>query len=169
MFTKEQREVWDKVQGPGLYTIDGLSAYDYLCHRIKWMLLNGPDRYTVLLIGMDHERAAFIAKMWEMGVIEKPVWEPEFFGFQDRLDPGNDEDDLPGSCHLNSEDDTEDFCNFIRNSRAKSYNRVCAVVILNEGDDFKCIDKLLKIPVLMHGETTVSGRATHLVKPQSPW
>jgi hypothetical protein len=59
--------------------------------------------------------------------------------------PDGGDEDVPRS--LASEVDTEDFCNFIRNSRAKGYWPVPAVVLLGEEDQLKYVDKILKIPV----------------------
>jgi hypothetical protein len=143
-FTKVQKEAWDKVIGPGLYDVFGDGGYDYLCKRIEDMLLYGNDRYTFLLIGSDLRREEFLRTMAALDLFEWPAWEPLFFCFQDR-EKGNDGEYYPPS--LNSEDDTDRFCNFIRNAQTNQYNRVGAVLVLGEEDEIKHIDKLLKIPV----------------------
>lgn len=148
-YTKEQREAWDKITGPGLYTVEGDAAYLYVCHRIKWMVLDRADPKTIILIGTADERERFLKVMIEEGVLEVGEIEPWFFFYQDYI-PDGDDDYVPRS--LWSENDTEDFCNFIRHSRAKAYWPVGAVVLLGEQDQLKYVDKLLKIPV-WHGST----------------
>lgn len=151
-YTKEQREEWDKVTEPGLYSVIGDAAYQYLCHRIKWMLLDRGDPKTIVLIGTDDERERFIKVLIEEGVIEFGEFHPWLFFYNDYLPEGEIKDEYgyyPRSTA--SEVDTEDFCNFIRHSRTKGFWPVGAVVILNEncGDEKsqKYLDRLLKIPV----------------------
>lgn len=143
-YTKEQREEWDKVTGPGLYSVEGEAAYQYVCHLIKWMLLDRADPKTIILIGTEDERARFLKTMIDEGVLEVGEIEPWFFFYQDYI-PDGDDDYVPRS--LASEVDTEEFCNFIRHSKAKSYWPVGAVVLLGEQDQLKHVGKLLKIPV----------------------
>src|SRR5205814_4264563 len=82
--TKEQREAWDKITGPGLYKVFGGGGYQYLCNRIKWMVLNAGDPHTVLLIGTDEDRAGFLKVMIEEGALDGPGdIEPWFFAFED--------------------------------------------------------------------------------------
>ena len=145
-YTKEQREAWDKITGPGLYNVEGEQAYQYLCHLIKWLVIDKTDPHTVLVIGEDKPKAEFFKHMSEEGVIDGVVWEPEFFCYPDyRSDPNDEASIVPRS--LWSEEDTETFCNFIRNARVKSYHNVAAVVLLEENDQLKHVDRLLKIPV----------------------
>jgi hypothetical protein len=149
-YTKEQREAWDKITGPGKYTVIGPAGYSYLAHLIKWMVINAGDPHTILLIGTDEERADFIKLMIEEGAIDGPAdIEPWFFFFQDYEDPNDEGEYYPRS--TGSEVDTEKFCDFIRHATTNKYFPVGAVVILDEGygDDKsqKYLDRLLKIPV----------------------
>jgi hypothetical protein len=148
-YTKEQREAWDKITGPGLYTVYGDGGYSYLVNRIKWVLLDKGDPHTVLLIGSEDERARLLKLMIEEGVIDGPAdIEPWFFAFQDCLDK---EDGEYYARSTGSEVDTERFCDFIRHATTNTYFPVGAVVILDEacGDDKsqKYLDRLLRIPV----------------------
>ncbi len=149
--TTEQHEAWDKITGPGLYTVLGDGGYSYLVKRIKWLVINAGDPHTVLLIGTEEERARFLQRMIEEGAIDGPAdIEPWFFAFQDYLDQKeNDGEYYPRS--TGSEVDTERFCDFIRHATTNKYFPVGAVVILAEacGDDKsqKYLDRLLKIPV----------------------
>jgi hypothetical protein len=144
-YTKEQREEWDKVTGPGLYTVLGQAGYQYLLHRIKWMLLDRGDPKTILLIGTDDYRARFLKFMVEMGVVDFGVSEPDFFFRMDYVPEGEDSDEYY-SRSTASAVDTDDFCDFIRHSRAKGYWPIGAVVILDEPTQ-PYLDRLLKIPV----------------------
>src|SRR5579859_7421667 len=149
-YTKEQREAWDKITGPGLYKVYGDGAYLYLVHRIKWVLLDRGDPHTVLLIGTDEERSRFLKLMIEEGVIDGPCdIEPWFFAFQDYEDDKEEGEYNPRSTA--SEVDAEMFCDFIRHATTKKYFPVGAVVILNEDyggeKSQKYLDRLLKVPV----------------------
>jgi hypothetical protein len=147
-YTKEQREAWDKVVGPGLYTVIGDGGYSYLVNRIKWMVLDKGDPHTVLVIGSDEDKATFLQQLADEGVFEWPAWEPDFFCFEDYSKDDGDDD---WSRSTGSEVDTEKFCDFIRHATTNKYFPVGAVVILDEGygDDKsqKYLDRLLKIPV----------------------
>jgi hypothetical protein len=144
-FTKEQREQWDKITGPGLYDVIGDGAYDYLCERIRNLLFDGADLHTFLLIGEVDAHERFLKKMQALDV------DPEYFySFFDREQANGDEYYL----NLNSLDDTEKFCNLIRQPKATGQHRIGAVVLLNVGEETKHIDKILKVPVLMNGATT---------------
>lgn len=143
-YTKEQQEAWDKITGPGLYTVEGEQAYQYVCNRIKWLVIDRSDPKTILLIGTHDERKRFLQAMIDCGALEVGEIEPWFF-FYDDYAPDGDDDYVPRS--LWSVADTEDFCNFIRNSRAKGYWPMGAVVLLGEEDQLKHVDKILKIPV----------------------
>jgi hypothetical protein len=145
--TKEQRKAWDKVTGPGLYTVEGEQAYQYVCDRIKWLVIDKSDPHTVLLIGEDKHKEAFLKQMIERGVIDDIIAAPEFKMYPDyQPDPADDDNIVPRS--LWSENDTDDFCNFILNADPKvnGYYKVAAVVLLGEQDQLKHVDKLLKIP-----------------------
>lgn len=155
-YTKEQREAWNKInQGAGLYNAEGRGAYEYVLWLIKWLLLDKSDPHTVLLIGRNKHKAAFLQKMIEEGVINDVlVAEPEFKMYRDYdpeqpdrpLDEVDEEDHENRGCH--SENDTEAFCNFILNADPKvnGYNKVAAVVLLEQEYSLKYVDKLLKIP-----------------------
>ena len=144
-FTKEQKEQWDKITGPGLYDVIGDGAYDYLCERIRNLLFDGADLHTFILIGAHEEKARFLKTMNDLAV------DPDYFYyFEDREQANGDEYYL----NLNSLDDTERFCKLIRQPEATGHHRIGAVVILNCGEETKHIDKLLKVPVLMNGATT---------------
>jgi hypothetical protein len=144
---KELREEWDKVTGPGLYTVYGDAAYQYMCERIKWISLDRGNPHTILVIGDGDEKARFFEKMVEMGVIEFGEFHPWFFFYNDYL-PEGEEDYEPRSTR--SEVDTERFCDFIRRSVELEFHPVDSVVILDEsvGDEQgqKYLDRLLKIP-----------------------
>jgi hypothetical protein len=147
---KEQQEAWDKVVGPGLYNVYGDGGYQYLCNRIKHVVLNTGDPHTVLLIGTEEERARFLKVMIEEGAIDGPTdIEPWFFAFQDYEDAKDEGGYNPRSTA--SEVDTEKFCDFIRHATTNSYFPVGAAVILNEDyggeKSQKYLDRLLKIPV----------------------
>jgi|SRR5580658_5012547 hypothetical protein len=144
---KELREEWDKVTGPGLYSVLGDAAYQYMCERIKWISTDRSDPHTILVIGTDDEKIRFFKQMVEMGVLDEGEFHPWFFFYNDYVPEGED-DDQPRSTR--SEVDTEDFCNFIRNARIKQFHPIAAVVILYEDSGEgtqKHLDKLLKIPV----------------------
>jgi hypothetical protein len=144
-FTKEQKEQWDKITGPGLYDVIGDGAYDYLCERIRNLLFDGADLHTFILIGAHEEKARFLKTMNDLAV------DPDYFYyFEDREQANGDEYYL----NLNSLDDTERFCKLIRQPEATGHHRIGAVIILNVGEETKHIDKLLKVPVLMNGATT---------------
>lgn len=49
--TKQQEEAWDKITGPGKYTVYGRVPYQYLCNRLKWLTADPTDPKTVLVIG----------------------------------------------------------------------------------------------------------------------
>ena len=117
-FTKDQREAWDKITGPGLYSVFGDGGYQYLCSRIKWMVVNAGDPHTVLLIGPQEARARFLKEMVEAGALEFGEIEPWFFAFQDYEDAKDEGEYYPRS--TGSEVDTEMFSDFIRHSRLKS-------------------------------------------------
>jgi len=150
-YTKEQKDAWDKVPtNKGLIEVFGDAGFDYLCHRLKRMILFEPeDQITTLIIGDERERARLLQKMVDEGVIDLPEIEPTFFSFQERTAPDGEE----VSCCLNSEDDTERFCDFIRHAKTNKYHRVGAVVILcpyYEGKEEKYtkhLNMLLKVPV----------------------
>jgi hypothetical protein len=142
-YTKEQQEAWDKITGPGLYTAEGEQAYQYVCHRIKWLLLDRSDPHTVLIIGEDKLKETFLKEMIERGVIDDIIAAPEFKMYPD-YQPDPADDAVPRS--LWSERDTEDFCTFIRSPRANGYWPVGAVVLLGEQHQLKHVDSLLKIP-----------------------
>jgi hypothetical protein len=147
---KELREEWDKVTGPGLYSVLGDAAYQYMCERLKWISLDRGDPHTILVIGSDDEKARFFKQMVEMGVVDEGEWNPWFFFYNDYVPEGEEDYQARGTT---SEVDTEDFCNFIRNARVKEFYPVGVVVILYEdlgdvGEHYqKYLDRLLKIPV----------------------
>ena len=150
-YTKEQKEAWDKITGPGLYTVYGDGGYSYLVNRIRWMVLDKGDPHTVLVIGSDDDKTKFLKKLADEGAFEWPAWEPDLFCFQDH--PVTEDGEVfyyPRS--TGSEVDVNQyFCDFILHAVTRKYHPVGAVVILNEacGDDKaqKYLDRLLKIPV----------------------
>jgi hypothetical protein len=142
--TKEQREQWDKITGAGLYNVFGDGAYDYMCNRIRRMLFEGADLYTFLLIGAYEDKARFLKRMYELDV------DADYFYFIPDREQADGEEYY---ANLNSEDDTEKFCNLIRQPKASGHHRIGAVVLLNVGEEIKHIDKILKVPVLMNGAT----------------
>jgi hypothetical protein len=177
-YTKEQKQQWDAVTGPGLYNVDGPAAFEYVCSRLTELILYGDDPSTVLLIGHTDDLEPFLKRMSDKGVIDYPIWEPEFFTFQEKevvRGYGRDDEGVVGPriesytrC-VNSEDDVEAFCNFIRNAKVKQYHRVGAVVVFNPDDQTKHLDKLLKIPVLMNGTTRYIELPVYVVSNTDGW
>jgi len=147
-YTKEQREAWDKITGPGLYNVEGEQAYQYLCNRLKWLVTDKSDPHTVLVIGNDKNKEQFFKKMIDEGAIDDFMASPEFRFYPDYDPDGDDPDEfVPRSCW--SENDTDElFCNFIRNAKVNGYNNVAAVLILDMVEnELRYVDRLLKIPV----------------------
>jgi len=165
VYTPEQRELWDKHQGPGLYTCDGEAAYTYLTHRLKWHVVNADNPHTVLVIGNERDATAFFKDMEERGAIEWFAGHQEdgrFFWYEERNFDG--EGIAPS---LRSEMDTERFRNFIATSTEKSFNPVSAAVILEEFDgELPYVDRILEVPVYKNGhiQRVIRPEVFHVVR-----
>ena len=154
VYTPEQKELWDKtLNGPGYYQVVGEQAYTFLAHRISNMVGNDADPKTVLLIGSEENKVAFLQRMTEREVIDGVVFcEPRFFFFSDRISADNTEHVYKT---LESEMDAEEFRNFIATSVEKAYYPVCAVVVFDDGwtdgKPYQYLDKVLEVPVWKNG------------------
>ena len=164
-YTEEQKERWDKQQGPGLYTCDGEAVYTYLIHRLKWHVLNPDNPHTVLVIGNENDATEFFRAMEEQGAIEWYASHQEdgkFFWYQERSFDG--EGIAPS---LRSEMDTERFRNFIATSSDKSFNPVSAVVVLEEFDgELPYVGRILEVPSYKSGhlQTVIRPEVFHVVR-----
>jgi hypothetical protein len=157
-YTPEQKERWDKtLNGPGYYEVTGEQAYTYLTHHISSTVGNVDDPKTVLLIGTEKDKFAWLEKMTECEVIDAPVCcEPRFFFFNDRY-----EESERVSKTLLSEMDAEQFRNFIATSVEKTYYPIAAVVVFDEfGLPYPYLEKILEVPVWKN------GRLEKTIRPQ---
>jgi len=150
--TPEQREEWGKVQWEGLIKVYGPAAKEFFYNRLVERLCDGGDPRTWVVLGRQDDQVALLKKMQALGAITEPDGEPELVCVPDRI--GNDGDSYPSSC--SSEDDVERVADFMRNTGARGYWPVGGVILLGaveDSDDVKHVDRLLKVSYLMNGET----------------
>ncbi len=147
--TKQQREAWDLVPWEGTINVEGDAAFEYFCQRLKWKLIDGADFRTWGVIGEKQDQITLLRRMQELGAIDAPDGEPELVCFPERIAPNGES----YACSLMSEDDTEQIADFMRNCKVRGYYPVGGLIVLYAGDQMKHLNRLLKVPYLMHGTT----------------
>ncbi|MBZ5679191.1 MAG: AAA family ATPase [Acidobacteriia bacterium] len=148
--TNEQRDAWDKVPWSGLINVDGPAAFEYFCNKLNIRLCDGGDPRSWVVFGRKDDQITFIKKMQELGGVTSPDGEPELVCVPERI--GNDGEAYPSSAE--SEDDVKHVEDFIRNAEVRGYWQVGGVVILGaQPEELKYVDRLMKVPYLMHGTT----------------
>lgn len=149
--TKEQQEEWSRVSlESGLINVDGPAATQFFFNWLRLHLCDGGDPRTWLVIGAKRDQVSFLKTMLALGAVDEPDGEPWFVCMPERI--GNDGESYASSC--SSADDVELASDFMRNSTARGYYPIGGVIVLGESEEeLKYVDRLLKVPYLMHGTT----------------
>jgi len=148
--TNEQHAEWDKVTWEGRINVDGPAAYEYFCNKLNQRLCDGGDPRTWPVFGAKNEQVALLKKMLALGGITETDGEPELVCVPERI--GNDGESYASSC--SSEDDVRHVEDFMRHSEVRGYWQVGGVIVLGPAEEeLRYLDRLLKVPYLMHGAT----------------
>jgi AAA domain len=150
--SEEHHKEWNKVKvDKGVYNFLGPEGKQYAIEHLKRLLLFGLDPRSAVVFGDKNDQVAFLKKAQEVGITDSPDGEPELMLRNERNAP--DGEVIPRS--VQSEDDVEQVIEAIRKAklRCSEYRQFAAIVVLNPGPDKKYLDRLLKIPYLMNGQT----------------